>query len=66
MKKIFLALIIAMTLTMAIGLPALAVDLDLPNGNTIEGLPDEAGNAGYSGVVGEPCEPPDPCGGDTD
>ncbi len=44
---------------MAIGLPALAVDLELPNGNTVEGLPDEAENAGNSGDVAEPdCHAP--------
>ncbi len=63
MKKTFLALILALTLTMAIGLPAFAVDLELPNGKTVEGLPDAAENAGNSGVVEPPtsgCEVP-PC-----
>ncbi len=63
MKIILLALIVALTLTMAIGLPALAVDLELPNGNTVEGLPDEAENAGHSGVVNpDECDPTVPPG----
>ena len=68
MKRVFLVLIVALILTLATGLPVSAVDLQFPNGKTVEGLPDEAANAGRSGMVYEacpygctpPCAPPCP------
>ena len=63
LKRLILALIVALTLTVATVAPALAVTLILPNGDTVEGLPDGAANAAQSGVVDEPspeCDPP-PC-----
>ena len=68
MKRILLVLIVALILTVATGIPALAVDLELPNGKVIEGLPDQAENATKSGKIKDvtpcpycgyyPCIPP--------
>lgn len=76
MKRVFLLLFVALVLLVVTALPALALDLELPNGKTVEGLPDEAENAGNSGIVvpddcvscGIPsctCDPPcvPPCDG---
>ena len=70
MKRLLLVIIIALVLTVATGIPALAVDLELPNGKVIEDLPDQAEKATKSGKVtidrtcpicgGYPCIPPCP------
>ena len=53
MKRLLLVLIVAVALAVATASPALATTtLVLPNGNTVEGLPDAAANAGNSGQVG--------------
>ena len=58
-----MVLIVALSLTVATVSPALAVTLVLPNGDTVEGLPDGAVNAAHSGVVDEPAPdcPIPPC-----
>ena len=64
MKRLLLVLIVVVALAVATVSPALATTLELPNGNTVEGLPDAAANAANSGQVGTggspPCVPP--CG----
>ena len=52
MKRLLLALIVAVALGVATVSPALAIDLVLPNGETVFDLPDDAANAGHSGKVG--------------
>lgn len=51
MKRLILALIVAVALALATVSPALAVTLTLPNGDTVEGLPEGAANAGNAGLV---------------
>jgi hypothetical protein len=51
LKKILIALVIALMLMGAFGSIAIAGDLNLPNGKTIEVPADESDNAGKSGVV---------------
>ena len=62
MKRLLLVLIVAVALSVATVSPALAVTLVLPNGNTVEGLPDAAANAGNSGLVGTGPTCPPNCG----
>ena len=67
MKRVLLVLVLVVALAVATASPALATTtLELPSGNSVEGLPDAAANAGNSGQVGtggsDPCVPPD-CGG---
>jgi hypothetical protein len=65
MKRLLLAVVIALTLIVVTVTPALAIDLEVPNGNTIEGLPQQAENATNSGVVidATPTCPPECSGG---
>ncbi len=52
MKRLLLALIVAVALAVATVSSALATTLVLPNGNTVADLPVAAANAGNSDVVG--------------
>ena len=52
MKRLLLVLIVVVALAVATVSPALAtITLGLPNGNTVEGLPDNAINAATFGAV---------------
>jgi hypothetical protein len=70
MKRLLLALVVALSLIVLTVSPAVAAALELPNGDTIEGLPGQAENAYRSGMIVDPCRcvppciPPCDCGGD--
>jgi hypothetical protein len=69
MKRVLLILLLTIIMTVAAGIPAYAVDLELPNDKVIENLPDQAGKATKSGKItqetcpicgGTVCVPPCP------
>ena len=63
MKRLLLVLIVVVALAVATVSPALATTLELPSGNTVDGLPDAAANAENSGQVGTGgCDPEIPPG----
>ena len=51
MKRVLLILILVLLLILATGTPATALTIGLPNGNTVDGLPDQAVNAAKSGKI---------------
>ena len=62
MKRLLLAIIVAVALAVATVSPALATTLTLPSGDTVEVPADAAANAGNSGEVGTGPTCPPNCG----